>query len=100
MASRHANYAVASEQSIFSKKITIIIYKRVFRAAVNTYVPIFRGLDARGGRKLRKHTHTHTHTHTHETTTVTLTTHARQGLIMEVSCGKVCSKSQAGSSKS
>ena len=25
----------------------------VFRVAVNTYVPIFRGLDVRGGRKLR-----------------------------------------------
>ena len=45
---------------------------------VNTYLPIFRGLDARGGRKLR----TDTHTHTHGTTTVTLTTHARRGLII------------------
>ena len=35
----------------FSVKITIIIYIRVFRVAVNTYVPIFRGLDASGGRK-------------------------------------------------
>ena len=34
--------------------------KRVFRVAVNTYVPIFLGLDARGGRKLRTDTHTHT----------------------------------------
>ena len=25
---------------------------------MNTYVPIFRGLDAHGGRKLRTHTHT------------------------------------------
>ena len=32
---------------------------------MNTYVPIFRGLDARGGRKLRTDTHT-------RTTTVTL----------------------------
>ena len=40
---------------------------------VNTYIPIFRGLDAGGGRKLQTHicartharTHTHTHTHTH-----------------------------------
>ena len=39
-------------------------YKSFFRIAVNTYVPIFRGLDARGGRKLRTDTHTHTHTHT------------------------------------
>ena len=38
---------------------TIIIYKRVFRVTVNTYVPIFRGLDARGGRKLRTDTHRH-----------------------------------------
>ena len=30
---------------------------------MNTYVPIFRGLDARGGRKLPTDTHTHTHTH-------------------------------------
>ena len=50
----------------FSAKITIIIYKRVFHVAVNTYVPIFRGLDARGFRKLR----TDTHTHARGTTTV------------------------------
>ena len=36
--------------------------------AVNTYVPIFRDLDARGGRKLQ----IHTHKHTHGTTTVTI----------------------------
>ena len=29
---------------------------------MNTYVPIFRGLDARGGRNTHTHTHTHTHT--------------------------------------
>ena len=29
---------------------------------MNTYVPIFRGLDVRGGRKLRTDTHTYTHT--------------------------------------
>ena len=29
---------------------------------MNTYVRIFRGLDACGGRKLRTDTHTHTHT--------------------------------------
>ena len=40
----------------FLAKITIIINKIVFRVAVNTYVPIFRGLDARGGRKLRTDT--------------------------------------------
>ena len=51
------NDAVASERSIFSKN-PIIIYKRVFRVAVNMYVPIFRGLDARGYRKLRTDTHT------------------------------------------
>ena len=41
-------------------KITIIIYKRVFHAAMNTYVslPIFQGLDARGGKNYEKaHTH-------------------------------------------
>ena len=47
--SRQANDAVASEQSIFSKNQD---YKRIFHVAVNLYVPIFRGLDARGGRKL------------------------------------------------
>ena len=46
---QQANDAVASEPSIFKAKITII---KVFRVTVNTYVPIFRGLDARGGRKL------------------------------------------------
>ena len=40
----------------FSAKITIIIYKRVFRVAVNTYVPTFRNLDALGGRKLQTDT--------------------------------------------
>ena len=66
---RQANDAVASEPSIFSENHD---YKSFFRVAVNTYVPIFRGLDARGGRKLRTDTHTHIHTHTHGTTTVTL----------------------------
>ena len=47
---RQANDAVASEQSIFSENHD---YKRFFRVTVNTYVPIFRGLDARGDRKLR-----------------------------------------------
>ena len=69
---RQANDAVASEPSIFSENHD---YKSVFRVAVNTYVPIFRGLDARGGRKLNRHTHTHTHTH--RTTTVTLATRMR-----------------------
>ena len=64
--------AVASERSIFSENHD---YKSFFRVAVNTYVPIFRGLDARGGRKLR--TDTHTHTHTHGTTTVTLAARMR-----------------------
>ena len=38
-----------------------MIYIKVFRAAVNTYVslPIFRGLDARGGKNYEQaHTHT------------------------------------------
>ena len=48
---RQANDAVASERSIFSEN------HYFFRVAVNTYVPIFRGLDARGGRNLRTHTH-------------------------------------------
>ena len=54
----------------------IFFNKSFFRVAVNMYVPIFRGLDARGGRKLRTdthiHTHTYIHTHIHGTTTVTL----------------------------
>ena len=51
----------------FLAKITIIIiilYK-FFRDAVNTYIPIFRGLDANGSRKLRTGTHIHKHIHTH-----------------------------------
>ena len=61
---RQANDAVASEPSIFSKNHD---YNSFNRVTVNTYVPIFRGLDARGGRKLRTdiHTHTYIHTHTH-----------------------------------
>ena len=46
---RQANDAVASERSIFSENHN---YRRFFRVAVNTYVPIFWGLDVRGGRKL------------------------------------------------
>ena len=46
--SRQANDAVVSEQSIFNENQD---YK-FFCVAVNTYVPIFRSLDARGGRKL------------------------------------------------
>ena len=43
---------------VFSAKIMIIIYKRVFRVAANTYIPIFRGLDAHGGKKtMNRHTH-------------------------------------------
>ena len=60
---RQSNDAVASEPSIFSENHN---YKRFFRVAVNMYVPIFRGLDARGGRKLRTDTHTYTHTHTRD----------------------------------
>ena len=55
---RQANDALASESSIFSENHNYSSFPRI---AVNTYVPIFRGLDARGGRKLRTHTHTHTH---------------------------------------
>ena len=60
---RQSNDAVASEPSIFSEHHN---YKRFFRVAVNTYVPIFRGLDARGGRKIRTDTYTYTHTHTRD----------------------------------
>ena len=38
--------AVASERSIFSKNRDCNSYSyRVFRVAVNTYAPIFRGVD-------------------------------------------------------
>ena len=60
--------AVASERSIFSKNHDCNSY-RVFRVEVNTYAPIFRGVDARGGRKL----YTNRHTHTRGTATVTIT---------------------------
>ena len=54
--------AVASQRSIFSKNHDYnSIYKEFFRVAVNTYVPIFRGLDAHDGRKLRTDTQVHTH---------------------------------------
>ena len=54
--------AVASERSIFSKNYDWNSYNyRVFRVAMNN-APIFRGVDARGGRKLYTNRHTHTHT--------------------------------------
>ena len=52
---RQANDAVASETNILRENHN---YKRFFRVAVNMYVPIFWGLDAHGGRKLRTDTHT------------------------------------------
>ena len=61
--SRQANDAVASERSIFSENHD---YKSIFCVAMNTYVPIFRGLDETGGRKLRTDTHTYTHTYTRQ----------------------------------
>ena len=65
--------AVAFERSIFSKNHDWNNYNyRVFRVAVNN-APIFRGVDARGGRKLYTNRHTHTHTHTHTRTTATVT---------------------------
>ena len=62
---RQANDAVASERSIFSENHD---YKSFFRVAMNRYVYIYLGLDARGSRKLL----TDTQTHKHGTTTVTL----------------------------
>ena len=47
---RQANDAVASEPSIFSENHD---YKSFFRVTMNMYVPIFRGLDVRGGRNIR-----------------------------------------------
>ena len=57
--------AVASERSIFSKYQDCNSYI-VF--SMNTYAPIFRGVDACGGRKL----YTNRHTHTRGTATVTI----------------------------
>ena len=57
--------AVASERSIFSKNHGCNSY---IEFSVNTYAPIFRGVDARGGRKL----YTNRHTHTRGTATVTI----------------------------
>ena len=52
--------AVAFERSIFRKNHDWNSYNyRVFRVAVNN-APIFRGVDARGGRKLYTNRHTHT----------------------------------------
>ena len=75
---RQANDAVASERSIFSENHD---YKSFSRVAVNTYVPIFRGLDARGGRKLRtdRQTHIETHTHTRDNYSNTRCAHAFKG---------------------
>ena len=50
---------------------------------MNTYLPIFRGLDARGGRKLRTDTHTHTHTNTRDNYSNPRCAHARRGLIKD-----------------
>ena len=66
--------AIASERSIFSKNHDWNSYNyRVFRVAVNTYAPIFRGVDARGGRK----PYTNRHTHPRGTATVMIITRKR-----------------------
>ena len=57
--------ALVSERSIFSKNHDCNSY---IEFSVNTYAPIFRGVDARGGRKL----YTNRHTHTRGTATVTI----------------------------
>ena len=67
---RQTNDAIASEPSIFSENHD---YKRFSRVSVNSYVPIFRGLDACGRKKIQ------TDRHTHGTTTVTLAVHACEG---------------------
>ena len=55
--------AIASEQSIFSKNHDYNSYIKSFPCrGEHTYVPIFWGLDERGGRKLRTDSQTHTHT--------------------------------------
>ena len=48
--------------------------ERFFCDPVNTYVPVFRDLDAHGVRKQRTHTHIHTHTHTHTHTHIVMDT--------------------------
>ena len=55
---KQENDAVASEPSLFSENHG---YKSFFRVVVNTNVPIFRGLDAHGGRKLGTDTRTQVH---------------------------------------
>ena len=67
MHSRQAKDAAASKRSIFSKNHDYNNYKGFLSVAVNTCVPIFRGLGARCGRKLRTDTHTQC-----KTTTVTI----------------------------
>ena len=67
---RQANDTIASERSIFIKN------QAFFRVAMNTYVPIFRGLDVHDGRKLR----TETQTHTLENYSNPRCAHARRGL--------------------
>ena len=52
---KQANDTIASARSIFIENHD---YKSFFHVRVNMYVPIFRGLDVRGGRKLRTDTHT------------------------------------------
>ena len=74
---RQANDAVASKPSNFSKNHD---YKSCFRVAVNMYVPIFQGLDARGGRKLR------TDTHTQDNYSNPRCAHDRRGLTMYRVC--------------
>ena len=75
-------YDIAKIRQIQQTRVgsLLLTNKVVFCLMVNTYVPIFRVPDARGGRKRRTdthsdtHTHTHTHTHTYtcETTTETI----------------------------
>ena len=60
--------AVASERSIFSKNHDCNSYVEF---SVNTYAPIFRGVDACGGRKL--------YTNTRGTATVTIIKIIRSG---------------------
>ena len=81
---RHANDTVASKRSIFSENHD---YKRVFRVMLNLYVPIFRGLDACGGRKLRTETHAYIHTYIHTHTWDNYSNPcAQRGLMTAVSC--------------
>ena len=78
---RQAHDAVATERSIFSRKYD---YKSFFRAAVNTYVPIFRGLSRYAW--WQKTTNRHTHGTIIKGNDLCLSKHVTES-IRNISCG-------------